>query len=104
MELHRTISFFLFLTPLLIISIAAAAAACSNGTCKLGDDCEADRDCETGLYCFSCPQEYSGSKCVRSTATPVFNLLVSLLLIPVLIFFIHFRPGGVVYRLLPPQP
>ncbi|KAJ0712302.1 putative PLC-like phosphodiesterase, TIM beta/alpha-barrel domain superfamily [Helianthus annuus] len=73
MELHRKISFFLFLAPLLFISITAAA--CSNGTCKLGDDCEADRDCETGLYCFSCPQEYSGSKCVRSTATPVFNLL-----------------------------
>nr|GFD20878.1 PI-PLC X domain-containing protein At5g67130-like isoform X1 [Tanacetum cinerariifolium] len=25
--------------------------------------------------CFSCPQGYPGSKCVRFTATPIFNLM-----------------------------
>ncbi|CAI9263302.1 unnamed protein product [Lactuca saligna] len=71
MELQR-ISSLLILAPLLFM---ATIAACSNGTCKLLDDCETDGDCEAGLYCFSCPQGYAGSKCVRSTATPVFNLM-----------------------------
>ncbi|KAJ9562207.1 hypothetical protein OSB04_007367 [Centaurea solstitialis] len=73
MELRR-ISSVLIVAPLLFITVATA---CSNGTCKLLDDCKTDGDCEAGLYCFSCPQGFLGSKCVRSTATPVFNLLVS---------------------------
>lgn len=71
MELRR-ISSVLIVAPLLFMAIDAA---CSNGTCKLLDDCKTDGDCEAGLYCFSCPQGFLGSKCVRSTATPVFNLL-----------------------------
>ncbi|KVH92664.1 hypothetical protein Ccrd_005330 [Cynara cardunculus var. scolymus] len=71
MEL-RKISSVLIVAPLLFMAIAAA---CSNGTCKLLDDCETDGDCEAGLQCFSCPQGFLGSKCVRSKATPVFNLL-----------------------------
>ncbi|GJW64976.1 PI-PLC X domain-containing protein [Tanacetum coccineum] len=63
--------FFLFLTAINNV----ASAACSNGTCKLLDKCESDGDCEAGLYCFSCPQGYPGSKCVRFTATPIFNLM-----------------------------
>lgn len=51
------------------------ARACSNGQCKLLDECSSDEDCESGLYCFSCPQGFSGSRCVRSTITDQFKLL-----------------------------
>nr|GEX08071.1 PI-PLC X domain-containing protein At5g67130 [Tanacetum cinerariifolium] len=64
--------FFIFL---MAIINNVASANCSNGTCKLLDGCESDGDCEAGLYCFSCPQGYPGSKCVRFTATPIFNLM-----------------------------
>ncbi|KAL4652799.1 hypothetical protein ACB092_01G257500, partial [Castanea dentata] len=33
------------------------------------DSCSSDRDCQAGLYCFSCHLEFSGSRCVRSTTT-----------------------------------
>ncbi|XP_074348466.1 PI-PLC X domain-containing protein At5g67130-like [Apium graveolens] len=51
------------------------ASACSDGTCKLLDECSVDEDCEAGLYCFSCPQGFSGSRCVRSSVTNQFSLL-----------------------------
>ena len=44
---------------------------------QLLDECSSDGDCEAGLYCFSCPQGFSGSRCVRSTITDQFKLLVS---------------------------
>ncbi|XP_059451812.1 PI-PLC X domain-containing protein At5g67130-like isoform X2 [Corylus avellana] len=34
-----------------------------------------DGDCHAGFYCFSCPQAFSGSRCVRSTTTNQFKLL-----------------------------
>ncbi|GJW99001.1 hypothetical protein Tco_0180809 [Tanacetum coccineum] len=73
MELPSVLLFFFFFFLMAINNVASAA--CSNGTCKLLDKCESDGDCEAGLYCFSCPQGYSGSKCVRFTATPIFNLM-----------------------------
>ncbi|KAG4922748.1 hypothetical protein AAZX31_18G249000 [Glycine max] len=51
------------------------AAACSDGTCKLLDECSSDGDCGTGLYCFSCPFGFLGSRCVRSTVTNQFKLI-----------------------------
>ncbi|CAJ1834149.1 unnamed protein product [Sphenostylis stenocarpa] len=51
------------------------AAACSNGTCKLLDECSSDGDCGPGLYCFSCPFGFTGSRCVRLTVTNQFKLI-----------------------------
>ncbi|XP_057491030.1 PI-PLC X domain-containing protein At5g67130-like [Actinidia eriantha] len=48
---------------------------CSNGDCKLLDECSSDGDCGSGLYCFSCAEEFSGSRCVRSTVTDQFKLV-----------------------------
>lgn len=44
---------------------------------QLLDECSSDQDCEAGLYCFSCPQGFSGSRCVRSTISDQFKLLVA---------------------------
>ncbi|XP_020206297.1 PI-PLC X domain-containing protein At5g67130 [Cajanus cajan] len=51
------------------------AADCSNGSCKLLDECSSDGDCGAGLYCFSCPLGFLGSRCVRSTITNQFKLV-----------------------------
>jgi len=80
-------------------------AACSNGKCKvcmpyhllhmnhafnfsvlklylfpmfyqLNDECSSNGDCGPGLYCFSCPLGFSGSRCVRSSVTDQFKLIV----------------------------
>ncbi|KAF3961473.1 hypothetical protein ACB098_01G228000 [Castanea mollissima] len=53
----------------------SVAKACSNGDCKLLDPCSSNGDCQAGLYCFSCPLEFSGSRCVRLTTTNQFKLL-----------------------------
>ncbi|KAJ1381965.1 PLC-like phosphodiesterase, TIM beta/alpha-barrel domain superfamily [Sesbania bispinosa] len=50
-------------------------AACSNGDCRLLDECSSDDDCGTGLYCFSCSIRLSGSRCVRSSITDQFKLI-----------------------------
>ncbi|KAG2710904.1 hypothetical protein I3760_04G051300 [Carya illinoinensis] len=68
------------LSPNLLLIAAAsfffsAATACSNGECTLLDPCTSDGDCEVGLYCFSCPQGFSGSRCVRSATTNPFKLV-----------------------------
>ncbi|XP_059447608.1 PI-PLC X domain-containing protein At5g67130-like isoform X2 [Corylus avellana] len=69
---------FLGSSPLLIFSlflcVTAAIATCSNGKCKPLDQCSSD-GCATGLYCFSCPKRFEGSRCVRSTITDQFKLL-----------------------------
>ncbi|KAL5713827.1 hypothetical protein ACHQM5_015870 [Ranunculus cassubicifolius] len=49
--------------------------ACSNGECKLLDECSSDGDCAAGLYCFSCVQGFTGSRCVRNSITNQFTLL-----------------------------
>ncbi|CAK9164440.1 unnamed protein product [Ilex paraguariensis] len=59
----------------IFILVLSVATACSDATCKLLDECSTDGDCEAGLYCFSCPQGFSGSRCVRSTFTDQFKLL-----------------------------
>ncbi|KAL3844582.1 hypothetical protein ACJIZ3_001985 [Penstemon smallii] len=64
--------FLLLITYLLVVQLGEA---CSNGTCKVGDDCSRDEDCGAGLYCFSCAAAFDGSQCVRSIATDQFNLL-----------------------------
>ncbi|KAL1322845.1 hypothetical protein HN51_067854 [Arachis hypogaea] len=51
------------------------SAACSNGTCRLLDECSSDKDCGSGLYCFSCPFGFTGSRCVRSSITNQFKLI-----------------------------
>ncbi|GAV87406.1 hypothetical protein CFOL_v3_30832 [Cephalotus follicularis] len=53
----------------------SVAKAFSNGGSGLLDKCSSDGDCGAGLYCFSCPQGFSGSRCVRSTITDQFQLL-----------------------------
>ncbi|KAI3452190.1 hypothetical protein Pfo_008855 [Paulownia fortunei] len=60
------------ITALLLLKLGTA---CSNGACKLGDECSTDADCGAGLYCFSCEAGLDGSTCVRSTATNQFNLV-----------------------------
>ncbi|KAJ1435350.1 PLC-like phosphodiesterase, TIM beta/alpha-barrel domain superfamily [Sesbania bispinosa] len=52
-----------------------AAAACSDGSCKLLDECSSDGDCGAGLYCFYCPLGFSGTRCVRSSVTDQFKLI-----------------------------
>ncbi|KAF9603943.1 hypothetical protein IFM89_039163 [Coptis chinensis] len=67
----------LFKSVLFIIVFASftVANACSNGQCKLLDECSSNEDCEAGLYCSSCPQGFSGTRCVRTTITDQFKLL-----------------------------
>ncbi|KAG4120790.1 hypothetical protein ERO13_D11G165600v2 [Gossypium hirsutum] len=68
----------LYQNLLLLTAISAflsIASACSDGRCKLLDECSSDGDCEAGLYCFACQQGFSGSRCVRSTVTNQFKLL-----------------------------
>jgi len=43
---------------------------------QLDDECSSNGDCEAGLYCFSCPLGYLGSRCVRSSITDQFKLIV----------------------------
>ncbi|XP_065866416.1 PI-PLC X domain-containing protein At5g67130-like, partial [Euphorbia lathyris] len=72
-------SYFIIHMALLIISVflffAASASACSNGQCKLQEECSSNADCAAGLYCFSCSLDFQGSRCVRSTITDQFKIL-----------------------------
>ncbi|XVF81761.1 hypothetical protein PTKIN_Ptkin15bG0182300 [Pterospermum kingtungense] len=70
MSLHQNL---LLITAVSVI--LSFASACSNGQCRLLDECSSDGDCEAGLYCFSCPQGFSGSRCVKSTITDQYKLL-----------------------------
>lgn len=64
------------ITVLLIsIGFLGLVAACSNGTCKFLDGCSSDGDCEAGLFCSSCLEDLSGSRCIRSSITDQFKLL-----------------------------
>lgn len=65
----------LFLLMLILPLVYNVAADCSNGTCKLGDECNSDEDCGTGLYCFDCALEFDGKRCVRSSITDQFKLI-----------------------------
>ncbi|KAK7295505.1 hypothetical protein RJT34_18414 [Clitoria ternatea] len=65
--------FLILILP--VVLLYNVAAACSDGTCKLLDECSSDGDCSAGLYCFSCPFGFSGSRCVRSSTTNQFKLL-----------------------------
>ncbi|KAG9458048.1 hypothetical protein H6P81_002556 [Aristolochia fimbriata] len=58
-----------------VICFAGIAAACSNGECRLLDECSSNADCGAGLYCFSCVEGFSNSRCVRSTFSDQFKLL-----------------------------
>ncbi|PRQ55103.1 putative PLC-like phosphodiesterase, TIM beta/alpha-barrel domain-containing protein [Rosa chinensis] len=70
-------SFLLVLVLVMALAVfSCVVIACSDGQCKLLDQCSTDGDCEAGLYCFGCPSEFSGSRCVRSTTTNQFQLLV----------------------------
>uniref|UniRef100_A0A3N7G801 Glycerophosphodiester phosphodiesterase n=1 Tax=Populus trichocarpa TaxID=3694 RepID=A0A3N7G801_POPTR len=64
---------FLIITALVVL--ADVATACSNGQCRILDECSSNQDCEAGLYCSSCLVGFSGSRCVRSTITNQFKLL-----------------------------
>lgn len=66
---------FLKLVALLLLLQSLTAASCTNGTCKVGEDCSSGSDCGEGLYCLSCNAALEGSKCVRSAATNQFSLL-----------------------------
>ncbi|KAK9277533.1 hypothetical protein L1049_007077 [Liquidambar formosana] len=57
------------------ISAIVPAIACSDGSCKLREECSSDGDCAAGLHCFSCPVEYEGSRCVRSSFSDQFKLV-----------------------------
>lgn len=65
----------LFLIITASVVLVDVATACSNGQCKILDECSSNQDCGAGLYCFSCPAGFSGSRCVRSTITNQFKLL-----------------------------
>ncbi|XP_061978297.1 PI-PLC X domain-containing protein At5g67130-like isoform X3 [Populus nigra] len=56
-------------------ALVGVAAACSNGECRLHDECSSNQDCEAGLYCLACPLGFPGTRCVRSTITDQFKLL-----------------------------
>ncbi|XP_077210315.1 PLC-like phosphodiesterases superfamily protein isoform X2 [Tasmannia lanceolata] len=60
---------------IIISAFLSVSSACSNGECKLLDECSSDSDCVTGMYCFSCLEGFSSSRCVRSTITDQFKLL-----------------------------
>ncbi|KAM1009839.1 hypothetical protein ACFX13_046094 [Malus domestica] len=59
----------------LVLLVTVFAAVLSIGQCKLLDECSTDADCETGLLCGSCPQGFSGTRCIRSAITDQFKLL-----------------------------
>ncbi|KAL4639784.1 hypothetical protein ACB092_03G243000 [Castanea dentata] len=65
--------------PLVIISVllsvTAIVDACSNGGCKLLEECSSTPDCAAGLLCGSCPIRFHGERCIRSTFTDQFKLL-----------------------------
>ncbi|XP_009373787.2 PI-PLC X domain-containing protein At5g67130 [Pyrus x bretschneideri] len=65
----------LVLLVTVVAAVFSVAKACSNGQCKLLDECSMDADCEAGLYCGCCPQGFSGSRCIRSAITDQFKLL-----------------------------
>ncbi|KAF9684011.1 hypothetical protein SADUNF_Sadunf04G0073400 [Salix dunnii] len=65
----------LFLIITASVALVGVAAACSDGQCRLLDECSSNQDCEAGLYCFSCPLGFQGTRCVRSTVTNQFKLL-----------------------------
>ncbi|XP_045798873.1 PI-PLC X domain-containing protein At5g67130-like isoform X2 [Trifolium pratense] len=64
----------LFLLMLILPFVYNVAADCSNGSCKLLDECNSNEDCGAGLYCFSCTG-FSGQRCVRSSVTDQFKLI-----------------------------
>lgn len=57
------------------LAFLTCTAASSNGGHKLTDRCLTNGDCEAGLICSSCLAAFSGSICVRSTATNLFKLV-----------------------------
>ncbi|RDY07810.1 PI-PLC X domain-containing protein, partial [Mucuna pruriens] len=65
----------LLLVIILLPMCYCVDAACSNGNCKLNDECSSNGDCGVGLYCFSCSLEFSGSRCVRDSITDQFKLI-----------------------------
>eukprot|EP00258_Populus_trichocarpa_P020680 XP_024436699.1 PI-PLC X domain-containing protein At5g67130 isoform X2 [Populus trichocarpa] len=56
----------LFLIITASVILVDVATACSNGQCKILDECSSNQDCGAGLYCFSCPAGFSGSRCNNS--------------------------------------
>lgn len=44
---------------------------------QLLEECSADSDCQVGLYCFSCEAGFSGTRCVRSTVTDQYKIVVT---------------------------
>ncbi|CAH9084381.1 unnamed protein product [Cuscuta europaea] len=60
--------FYKIIDLMLIFSVLSVKNAISQ-------DCSSDGDCGAGKYCLACPLGFSGSKCVRSTATDQFKLL-----------------------------
>ncbi|PPS07229.1 hypothetical protein GOBAR_AA13420 [Gossypium barbadense] len=65
----------LFSGSLISFAVITATFACSNGQCKLGDECSSDADCQTGLSCFSCSEAFDGLRCIRSTTTNQFEFM-----------------------------
>ncbi|GMI75313.1 PHOSPHOLIPASE C-LIKE 1 [Hibiscus trionum] len=78
MEHPRNMTLILFVVFLISSDVITAAFACSNGQCKLGDECSSDADCQTGLSCLSCSEAFEGSRCIRSSATNQFQITNSL--------------------------
>ncbi|CAL9100413.1 unnamed protein product [Musa textilis] len=54
------------------LTVLASVTITSHG---LLEECSTDSDCQAGLYCFSCPSGFSGSRCVRSTVTDQFKIV-----------------------------
>lgn len=66
---------------LLAAALVIAAAGEADQTILLGNGCKTDRDCGAGEYCSRCLRDLSPSKCIRSTATNLFQIVVMLMMI-----------------------
>jgi hypothetical protein len=56
----------------LVLTAAAAVSASSSRQAQIGDECNVDVDCSSGLYCSFCAAAGDVSTtCIRSQTTPV---------------------------------
>ncbi|XP_015880409.2 PI-PLC X domain-containing protein At5g67130 isoform X2 [Ziziphus jujuba] len=66
---------FVLITVVVAVLFSFATASCSNGECKVLEECANNGACQSGEYCFSCPLGFVGSRCVRSQISDQFKLV-----------------------------
>ncbi|KAH7532778.1 hypothetical protein FEM48_Zijuj04G0058100 [Ziziphus jujuba var. spinosa] len=57
---------FVLITVVVAVLFSFATASCSNGECKVLEECANNGACQSGEYCFSCPLGFVGSRCNNS--------------------------------------